>query len=190
MVYMAGYPAQYGPDDRLNGDELVYRSSWSKKEAMGVMRAVAVPVGVFGLALFTIANLGAFGTRLLCPLISVMWVWGVFVALVMPSMRGEVLHQTLTIIGLYCAAILGLKLLLGVVSGVSSEMIGASFNQAIPTATGNAIPGYLQNIMWWTAVGVPISFIVMQAKRLRDFRRSQTLTRAFGQARDMRGLHR
>lgn len=87
---MAGYPARYGPDDRLNGDELVYRSSLSKKEAMGVMRAVAVPVGVFGLALFTIANLGAFGTRLLCPLISVMWVWGVFVALVMQIGRAHV----------------------------------------------------------------------------------------------------
>ena len=136
--------------------------------------------------MFTISSFANFGTRLLCPLSGAMWVIGFIVALLMPSQRQEVLNQTMIVCAIYFLTMLGLKILLGVVSGVSSEMIAASYDQAIPTSTGNAIPGYLQQIMWFTAVLVPMGDIGMQVKRLFQFKRSQTLQKTFGQKRGMR----
>lgn len=104
----------------------------------------------------------------------------------MPSQRQEVLNQTMIVCSIYFLALLGLKILLAVVSGVSSEMIAASYDQAIPTSTGNAIPGYLQTMMWFVAVLLPIGDISMQVKRLFQFKRNQTLQKTFGRTRGLR----
>lgn len=167
-------------------ETLTYKQNMSKTEVYRVIKAIGLPLGLFGLALFTISNFANFGTKLICPLLGAMWCIGFFVALLMPSQRQEVLNQTMITCTIYLLALLGLKILLGVVSGVSSEMIAASYDQAIPASTGNAIPGYLQNFMWFTAVLTPIGFIGMQGKRLFQFKRNQTLQKTFGQKRSIR----
>lgn len=78
------------------------------------------------------------------------------------------------------------KVALGIVSGVSAEMIAASFNQSIPTSTGNAMPGYLQNLLWFSAIGIPIGQVGMQGKRLLQFHHNKSLQKTFGQKRGMR----
>lgn len=141
---------------------------------------------VFGLGLFTISNFAAFGAKLICPLSGAMWLVGFIVALFMPSQRRETLNQTMVICSIYFLALLGLKILLAVVSGVSSEMIAASYDQAIPTSTGNAIPGYLQSMLWFVAVLLPVGNISMQIKRLFQFKHNQSLHKTFGQKRGIR----
>lgn len=170
----------------MDHEPLTYKQNMSREETLRVMKAIGIPLAVFGLAIFTISNFASFGTKLICPLSGAMWFVGFIVALVMPAQRREVLHQTLTFLALYYLALIGFKIVLGVVSGVSSEMIAASYDQAIPAATGNAIPGYVQNAMWFTSVLTPIGFVGMQVKRLRDFKRNQSLTRTFGQKRGIR----
>lgn len=165
---------------------LTYKQDLSKAEIQRVAIAIGAPLGVLAIGIFTITNLANFGTKLICPLSAAMWIIGLVVAALMPAMRKEVLNQTLVTCALYYLGLLALKILLGLASGVSSEMIAASFDQAIPTATGNAIPGYLQNIMWFTAVGVPIGFVSLQGKRLFQFKKSQTLNKTFGQKRSIR----
>lgn len=167
-------------------EPLTYKQNMSKYDVYRVIKAIGIPLGLFALGMFTISSFANFGTRLLCPLSGAMWVIGFIVALLMPSQRQEVLNQTMIVCAIYFLTMLGLKILLGVVSGVSSEMIAASYDQAIPTSTGNAIPGYLQQIMWFTAVLVPMGDIGMQVKRLFQFKRSQTLQKTFGQKRGMR----
>lgn len=167
-------------------EALTYKQNMSKQEMFKVIKAVGLPLLVFGLGMFTISNLANFGSKIICPLSAAMWIVGFIVALLMPSMRQEVLNQTLIFCAIYYLAMLGLKILLGIASGASSEMIAASYDQAIPTATGNAIPGYLQNIMWFTAFGVPMGQIIMNVKRLFNFKRSQTLQKTFGQKRGIR----
>ena len=169
-----------------NPEILTYKSDMSKQEAFRVFKAVGIPLGIFALAIFTIQNFAAFGTKLICPLICAMWMVGFIVALLMPAQRNEVLHQTLGWIGIYCVGLIALKILLGVVSGASSEMIAASYDQAIPMSTGNAIPGYLQTMMWFVAVLTPVGEITMQAKRLKDFRHNKALNKTFGQVRGIR----
>ena len=164
-------------------DNITYKQNLSKQELMGILKAILIPIGVFTLSIFTISQFAGFGSKLICPLSGAMWIVGVIVAALMPSMRKETMRQTLIICTIYYCTLLLLKVLLGLVSGVSSEMIAASYNQAIPTATGNMIPGYVQTMMWFTAVGIPIGQISMQGKRLFQFRRNQTLQRTFGQER-------
>ena len=165
---------------------LTYKKDLSKQEGFRILKAVGLPILIFGLSMFTIQNFANFGSKLICPLIAAMWVIGFIVALLMPSQRSEVINQTLGMIAIYCGALIGLKILLAVVSGASSEMIAASYDQAIPMSTGNAIPGYLQTMMWFVAVLMPIGDIGMQAKRLKDFKHNQSMQKTMGRMRGMR----
>lgn len=165
---------------------LTYKQNMSKTEVFHVIKAIGIPLMVFGLGLFTISNFAAFGAKLICPLSGTMWLVGFIVALFMPSQRRETLNQTMVICSIYFLALLGLKILLAVVSGVSSEMIAASYDQAIPTSTGNAIPGYLQSMLWFVAVLLPVGNISMQVKRLFQFKHNQSLHKTFGQKRGIR----
>ena len=105
---------------------LTYKQNMSKTEVFHVIKAIGIPLMVFGLGLFTISNFAAFGAKLICPLSGSMWLVGFIVALFMPSQRRETLNQTMVICSIYFLALLGLKLLLDAVSGVSSAMIAAS----------------------------------------------------------------
>ena len=169
-----------------NTNTLTYKQNMSKSELFRIIKAIGIPMLVFGLGIFTISNFATFGAKLICPLAGAMWAIGFIVALLMTSQRQEVLNQTMIVCSIYFLALLGLKILLAVVSGVSSEMIAASYDQAIPTSTGNAIPGYLQTMMWFVAVLLPIGDISMQVKRLFQFKRNQTLQKTFGRTRGLR----
>lgn len=170
-------------NDSMN---LTYKKNMSKTEVLHVMAAVGLPLGLFCLSLMTISVFANYGTYLMCPVIGGMWVVGLVVAFLMPSMRREVINQTLITITTYCLAMLGLRLMLNLTSGVSSEMISASFNTPIPTATGNALPGYIQNIMFFTTAGVPIGFVGMQGKRLLQFKHNQSLQKRMASVRGIR----
>lgn len=170
----------------MDNQTLTYKQTMTKQEGFQIIKAVGFPLGTFGLAMFTIKNFANFGTKLMCPLIAAMWTVGFVVAFLMPAQRRECLNQTLGMICIYCGAMLGLKIVLAVVSGATTEMIAASYDQAIPMATGTAIPGYLQTMMWFVAVLMPIGHITMQCKRLKDFKHNQSLQKKMGQVRGMR----
>lgn len=169
-----------------NTEVLTYKRNLNRAETLGIIKAVVIPLAVFAIAMFSVSSFDAFGTKLICPLSSAMWSMGYIVALIMPSMRKEVINQTLVMLATYYLSLLGFKMLLGIVSGVSSEMISASYNQPIPITTSTAIPGYIQNIMWFTAVLVPVGHISMQLKRIWTFRHNQTLAKTFGRVRSIR----
>lgn len=170
----------------MRNEEIVYDKGISSNETLKMITGVGIPLGVFAFALLTISTFAEFGSKLLLPMTAAMWICGLGVAIYLPSMREEVIGDTMKAIVAYCAAMIGFKILLKLTSGVSSEMIGASFNQAIPTTTGNAIYGYLQNIMWITSVMTPIGFLGMQVSRIVKFRKTRSIQKAFGQARGIR----
>ena len=122
-----------------NDNEIVYRQNMTRNEAVHILKAIAFPIAVFCLGLFTINMFGEFGKKLICPLSGAMWDVGVLVALLMPSQRKDALNHMLIVCATYYGTLITVHAVLSVVSGVSSEMIAASFEQAIPTSTGNAI---------------------------------------------------
>lgn len=165
---------------------ITYKQNVSKQQLFVIITAVGIPLALFIFAVFVIYSYANFGRYLICPMLGIMWITGVIVGFLLPSMRQEVLNQTLGAGFIYLGAIIGLKFILGIVSGVSSDMIAASFDQAIPTATGNAIPGYLQSMLWFYAVLFPIGEIGMQFKRLVKFRRTSNIEKAMGRVRGTR----
>jgi len=136
-----------------NRAEMTYVTKTNREDSFAMMKAVAIPAIVFGLEIFTISSFAAFGTKIISPASAIMWIVGFVVALLMPPERTEVLRQTMMMCSIYCLTLMGLKLALGLVSGASSEMIAASYGQAIPTTTGNTLPGIVQNILWYSSFG-------------------------------------
>ena len=165
---------------------LTYKRNMSRQEFSHMAGAVLYPLGVFLFGVFVISDFAAFGTKLICPLSAAIWIAGFVIALLMPSMRKEILRQTIKMNLVYYATLYGLKVVIGMVSGVSAEMIAASYDFAIPTSTGNAVPGYLQNILYFTAVLTPASFVVMQIKRFSEFSKNISLQKSFGRTRSVR----
>lgn len=165
---------------------LTYKQAASRQEYIRVMKAVLFPVITFCIGMFVISSFANFGKLIISPFASVMWVAGVVVAVMMPSQREDTLNQTMITLCCYFLALIALKMAIALVSGASSEMIAASFDQAIPAATGNAIPGYLQTALWFAAVFTPIGFIGMQVRRLFQFKKNQSLHKTFGRTRSYR----
>lgn len=165
---------------------ITYKQAMSRSDMTRYLKAVGLPIGVFLLSLFAIQSLAGFGRMLVAPMTAIMWAIGVIAAIILPSHRGSILSETHVTIGGYLAALMALKEVIAMMSGVSSEMLMAAFNQAIPVTSGSAISGWLQNMLWITAVMTPIGFIGMQVKRIFTFRRNQTTQKTFEQ---LRGVH-
>ena len=95
------------------------------------------------LALFVITRFAQFGSNLIAPLTGIMWAFGALCALLLPSQRVSTLTETNVTIACYLLSMAGIRELIALVSGVSSEMLMASYNQAIPLTSGSTISGYL-----------------------------------------------
>lgn len=166
-----------------NKAEMTYKTKTTRQDSFALLKAVALPILVYALGIFTISSYAAFGVKIISPASVCMWVVGFLTALFMPSERGEVIRQTLAMCTIYYITMLGLKLALGLVSGASSEMIAASFNQSIPTTTGNALPGIIQNILWYSSFGIPAGYVIMQVKRVVQFSRRKSLQKTMQRVR-------
>lgn len=158
----------------------------SAQDMSHIVMAVALPSAVFFLSLYTIARFKGMGTYLIAPAIAVMWLAGAVIAGWMPSHRKDILKETNVTIAGYCGSLIMFHTLIGITSGVSSEMLMATFNQPMATATSNAIPGYLQNALYMVSVLVPISFLSMQGKRVLSFRRNSAKAKIIQQLRNIR----
>lgn len=166
--------------------DLVYEKGVSRRDIIQILYDVGLPMGVFSLGLYTISTYAEFGTRLISPVSVGMWLTGIIVSIIMSGDRRDIIRQTLIACGLYFAAMLGLKYILAIVSGVSGEMIAASYDQTIPTVSGNILPGVASNAIWAVSFMYPAGFIGMQGKRLFQFRRTRNKAIAMGRARDIR----
>lgn len=165
---------------------ITYKQTMSQSDFFRYLKAVGVPLSIFVLSLFAIQSLAGFGSKLVAPLTGVMWATGAICAIIMGSHRGSILTETHVTIAGYLAALLALKEVIALMSGVSSEMLMAAFNQAIPVTSGSAISGWLQNMMWIAAVMTPIGFIGMQVKRVFTFRREKSAQKTFDEIRGIR----
>ena len=76
--------------------------------------------------------------------------------------------------------------MIALISGVSSEMLMATYGQAIPITSGTAFSGTLQSIMWATAVFVPFGFVTMQGKKVLTLRRKGNKNKVIDQLRGIR----
>lgn len=169
--------------DRKN---YTYVKKASGKDRSKLAWAVVFPSAVFFLSIASISIFRNFGKILMAPLIGAMWIVGAACAIYMPSFRKSIITETLTFIATYCATLLGLRELIGITSGVSSQMLMATFGQPMATASANTIPGYLQTMLYISAVMIPFGYIGMEGKRILQFRRNANKQKVMEQ---LRGIH-
>lgn len=167
-------------------NNLTYRHKTSKSDIARYCKAVGLPIGVFLLALFTITRFAAFGTGLIAPATGFMWAFGVITAFLLPSQRSSQLTETCIVIGIYLLGLTGIRELISLTAGVSSEMLMASFNQAIPLTAGSTISSYLQAMLWITAVATPLGMVIKWGKQILSFRKRTGKSKTFQRLRGIR----
>lgn len=169
-----------------NTKNATYIKRASGKDKTKLVGAVVFPVAVFFLSIIGISTFKNFGRILMAPLIGVMWTVGAAVAFYMPSQRKSIITETLTVVATYNATLLALRRLIAITSGVSSQMLMATFGQPLATASANTIPGFLQNALYISAAMIPLGFLGMQGKRILQFRRNANKQRTMEQLRGIR----
>lgn len=165
---------------------ITYKQGMTNAEVASYIKAILIPIGVFLLIVFVISQFGAFGTNIVAPATSIMWVAGAFVAFKVTSQRKETLNQTYIAVAGYAAGLYMLRFLIGIAATTSSEQLMASYSQALPTSTGSTISGFLQSMLWILSFMTPITFLGMQAKKMVTFRRTMTKSRVIEQIRGTR----
>lgn len=166
--------------DRKN---FTYVKKASAKERGRLVNAVVFPVAIFFFSIVAISIFKNFGRILMAPLIGAMWIIGAACAIYMPSHRKDIIKETLTFIAIYNATLLGLRELIAITSGVSSQMLMATFGQPLATASANTIPGYLQSMLYISAAMIPFGFLGMEGKRILQFRRNNNKNKTIEQLR-------
>lgn len=169
--------------DRKN---FTYVKKASGKDKGKMVWAIAFPVGVFFLCIIGISTFKNFGTILMAPLIGGMWIVGALCAWYMPSHRKSIITETLTMIATYNVTLLGLRQLIAITSGVSSQMLMATFGQPLATASANTIPGYLQTMLYISAAMIPFGYFGMEGKRLIQFHRNESKQKMLERMRNIR----
>lgn len=162
---------------------LTYERRNSTKDLSNLVRSALLPAVVFFLSMFSINVFGNFGRLLMAPAIALMWMYGAFCALYLPAHRKAVIQESLAFIFSYNAALLALRQGIAITSGISTQMLAATFSQQVEMSTGNVLPGYLQNVLYIMSMMIPITFAGMQTRRLIQFRRGVNRKRAAERAR-------
>lgn len=170
----------------MKKEHITYKQNMTSYEFKEYIKAFMLPVFVFILGNVTINEFGDFGTKLLAPMIGIMWLVAAVCAIWVSAQRTDIIRQTIITIGCYCGSMLTFRILLSIVSGVSSQMLIASFDTPVGSATSNTMTGYLQFAMWLTAVMTPIGFVGIQVKKIFAFKRLVTPEKAFNRIRSIR----
>lgn len=166
--------------------QITYKQKMSWAELFRYLKAVGLPVVIFLFTIFCIDQFGAFGSKLIAPLVGGMWAVGAVTALVLPSQRSSVLNETMAFLASYMGGLYLLRLLISITSGVSSQMLMASFETVIPQTAGNAFLGVLQSMLWAVAILTPLGFVVMEIKRIVTFKKQASQQKTFDQLRSIR----
>ena len=165
---------------------VTYIKKASGKDITKAVKSVLFPVAVFFLCLVSITIFKNFGRLLMAPLLGVMWIIGAGCAFWMPAQRKSIIGETLTTIAVYNGTLLGLRQLIAITGGISSQMLMATFSQPLAAASANTIPGFLQNALYISAAMIPLTFAGMQFKRILQFRRSANKQKVLEQLRNIR----
>lgn len=165
---------------------ITYKQGVTSVEIANYTKAITIPIGLFLLSLLIISDFGAFGTNIVAPAASMMWLGGAIVAWKVPSQRMSTLKETYIGVGGYLLGLFLFKVMIGITANTSSEQLMASFSQAMPISTGSTISGFLQSMLWILACITPITFLGMMGKKFITFRRTLSKDKVLQRMRDIR----
>jgi len=166
--------------------EMIYRAPITCREILPTLANLAIYIVSFLLWMYLEGIYYNFGTKIITPLTALMWITGAFFALILPSQRYEIIKHTKWFVLGYVSILYLYRFVIIAVAGVSSDSFGAAFNQSMPAATGNAILGWLQNLLWIIAITYPIGYFIFQAKKLPQFFGTKSKQKAIREIRSIR----
>ncbi len=167
-------------------ERITYKERMTGQDLSKYAKAICFPLVAFAADIWTISSFRAFGTELIAPLSAGIWVSGLITGIILPSHRRTTLNETVIALVGYSVLLMGLRFALQLISGVSTEMLIASYGQLVSLTGGSAVQGYIQNILWISAIMVPLGFIAMQAKKLVQFKRLSAKNKALDRIRSIR----
>ena len=169
-----------------SSNEIVYHSKVSAQDIWPKVFAIITYLVSFGLWMYLDKAYYNFGSNIITPLTAAMYIVGAVFAILLPSQKKETVNQTKWFVLGYLAVMFVYKFVIAAVSGVSADNLAAAFNQALPSTTGTAIAGWLQNLLWIIAITTPVGFFTMQAKKIPQFIKARSKRQAIRQIRDIR----
>lgn len=167
-------------------NRLVYKDKMSTAGVMRFVKAIIFPFATLAASMYSINLFGAYGLKLIAPLTALMWLVGTVVAIILPSQRKSSLDGMMTAIICYQTLIIGLRFGVYWTSGVSTEMLTASFGEVFTLSGSNAVLGFLQTSLNISSVMVPLGYIGMQVKKVVQFKKNISKTKFFNQIRSIR----
>lgn len=127
-----------------------------------------------------------FGSQWIIPSVSAMWIVGAGTVYFIKEERDATIKQTKWTIFGYLAFLFMYRIVIQIVSPISSEQMGAALNISVPAASGMAVAGTLQNILLIASVMVPLGFLIWCAQKFRTYQGGMTKSDAFRKFKDIR----
>lgn len=157
-----------------NKTDALYSNSRGKDEYIHISKIILTYIGIVALWLYTVYIYKAFGSTWLLPAISVMWIMGSVTAYKVPEERDSTIKETKYTILSYCLLLILYRWILQKITPITSSELGASLNIGIPSASGMAAAGLLQNALIWLSLMIPIGYLGWCGKKFKVFRGRQT----------------
>ena len=127
-----------------------------------------------------------FGTKLILPFTSAMWIAGAVTAFFIKEEQENTVKTTKTTIAGYLLFLLMYRFIIQMVGGISSEEIAVSLGINITQAAGIAISSWLQNILLITSIMTPAGYLVWCAQKFKTFHGRERKSDAFDRIKDIR----
>lgn len=149
--------------------KVIYSDTKSKEEIWDIAKIIITYIATVVLWLYVVYIYKGFGSKWILPSVSVMWCMGAFTSFMIKEKRESTAKETkYTILG-FCLLILLYRFVLQQIAPISSTQLGASLNISIPSSSGIAATGLLQQLLVWISIMTPIGFLVLCANKFRTY---------------------
>ena len=123
-------------------EKITYKQGMSSKKFTGYFWVIGFPVIILALAMIIVMQFGKFGQNLIARMVGAMRVVGAAYSFILPSHRKSIVTEThWTIVG-YLLGLFGLREVIKLVSGTTTQMLMATYQQAMPAASGASLSGF------------------------------------------------
>jgi len=155
-------------------NELIIQQKASKSEKFGYLSAILLPIATLVISVYTIQVFGSYGSKLLAPMIALMWASGVVFAIIMPSHREDLLGSTEKFIFIYTTTLLVLRIIIRLLANTSMEEMMSSLEVNASNIQNTNISATAQTVMSITAVMMPLGKVGYDIQRFTQFKRKSS----------------
>jgi hypothetical protein len=180
------YNVQYDNENMDVTPKLVYTGTINATQIWAYVKIIAFYILELVAWILIARAYAAFGTKLITPMVSAMYIVGAFTTWYIKEDRESTIKSTKWMVAGYLGALLVYRIVIKLAAPVTSDQMSVALNIPIPGASGLAAAGFFQNILWILAIMFPVGFVFMCGKKFVLFHGKQTKEEAFRRAKGLR----